>query len=196
VTTIAENIGFIFHGEYLPVQQLIDFLKERSMLLVLDNFEHLLDGAQLVADLIQFAPNVCLMTTSRERLNLRGETVYSLRCLDFPTLQTPDDALRFDAVKLFLQSAHRIRSDFELDLHDLDYMTRICRLTAGLPLGIELAAGWVDILSLEQIAAEIQRGIDILETEIRDVPERIQAASCADERFSTSSGRWNHNSHG
>ncbi len=133
VTTIADNIGFSFYGENAPAQQLIDFLRERSLLLVLDNFEHLLDGAQLVADLIQFAPNVRLMTTSREKLNLHSETVYALRGLDFPTLQTPDDALRFDAVKLFLQSAHRIRSDFELHAHDLDYMTRICRLTEGSP---------------------------------------------------------------
>src|SRR6185503_15165002 len=130
------------------------------------------DGAQLVADLIQAAPNVRLMTTSRERLNLRGETVYTLRGLDFPTWETPDDALQYDAVKLFMQSAHRVRPDFELQARDLDFLARICRLTAGMPLGIELAAGWVDVLSLEQIATEIQQGIDILETEMRDVPER------------------------
>src|SRR6185369_13037240 len=75
-------------------------------------------------------------------------------------------------VKLFLQCAQRIRADFTLQAHDLDFLARICRLTAGMPLGIELAAGWVDVLSLEQIAAEIQKGIDILETEMRDVPER------------------------
>ncbi len=172
VTTIAENIGFIFHGENAPAQQLIDFLRDRSTLLVLDNFEHLMDGAQLVADLIQSAPNIRLLTTSRERLNLRGETVYTLRGLEFPTWETPEDALQYDAVKLFMQSAHRVRADFALQSHDLDFLARICRLTAGLPLGIELAAGWVDVLSLEQIATEIQKGIDILETEMRDVPER------------------------
>jgi predicted ATPase len=172
VTTIAENIGFIFHGENPPAQQLIDFLRERSMLLVLDNFEHLLDGVQLVADLIQVTPQVRVLTTSRERLNLRGETVYNLRGLEFPTWETPEDALQYDAVKLFMQSANRVRADFTLQSHDLAYLARICRLTEGLPLGIELAAGWVDVLSLEQIAAEIQKSIDILETDIRDVPER------------------------
>ena len=172
VTTIAENIGFIFYGEHSPAQQLTDFLRDRSMLLVLDNFEHLMDGAQLVADLIQAAPNIRIITTSRERLNLRGETVYTLRSLEFPTWETPEDALQYDAVKLFMQSAHHVRADFTLQTHDLDYLARICRLTAGLPLGIELAAGWVDVLSLEQIAAEIQQGIDILETDMRDVPER------------------------
>ncbi len=172
ITAIAENIGFIFHGENAPAQQLIDFLRERTMLLVLDNFEHLLDGTELIADLMQVAPNVRIVTTSRERLNLRGETVYALRGLEFPTWETPEDALQYDAVSLFMLSAHRVRADFELQAHDLDYLARICRLTAGMPLGIELAAGWVDVLSLEQIATEIQKGIDILETEIRDVPER------------------------
>ncbi len=172
ITTIAENIGFSFYGENTPAQQLIDFLRDRSMLLVLDNFEHLLDGAQLIADLMQAVSKVHLLTTSRERLNLRGETVYSLRGLEFPKWETPEDALQYDAVKLFMESAHHVRADFSLQAHDLDYLARICRLTAGMPLGIELAAGWVDVLSLEKIAAEIQKGIDILETEMRDVPER------------------------
>ena len=71
-----------------------------------------------------------------------------------------------------MQSARRVRFDYELPIHDLDYLARICRLTEGMPLGIELAAGWIDVLSLERIAAEIQHGIDILETDMRDVPER------------------------
>lgn len=172
VTTIAENIGFVFHGENPPAQQLVDFLKDRSMLLVLDNFEHLLEGALLVTDIVKSAQNVKLLVTSRERLNLHGENVYALRGLEFPTWETPEDALEYDAVKLFVQSANRVRSDFELHPDDLDFLARICRLTAGMPLGIELAAGWVDVLSLEQIAEEIQQGIDILETDMRDVPER------------------------
>jgi predicted ATPase/DNA-binding CsgD family transcriptional regulator len=172
VTTIAENIGFVFHGENPPTQQLVNFLKDRSMLIVLDNFEHLLDGAGLVSDIIQSTPNIKVIATSRERLNLRGETVYSLSGLEFPKWETPEDAIEYDAVKLFMQSANRARSDFELQTDELGFLARICRLTAGMPLGIELAAGWVDVLSLQQIADEIQQGIDILETDMRDVPER------------------------
>jgi predicted ATPase/DNA-binding CsgD family transcriptional regulator len=172
VTAIAEIIGFTFHGEVNPAQQLIDFLKDRAILLVLDNFEHLLAGAPLVAELVQAAPAVRVLTTSLERLNLHAEIVYMLAGLDFPTWETPDDALEYDAVILFVQSAFRTRPDFVLQAEDLDFLARICRLTAGMPLGIELAAGWVDVLSLEQIAAEIQQGIDILETDLRDVPER------------------------
>ena len=182
ITTIAESIGMIFFGEQSPAQQLIDFLKDRSMLLLLDNFEHLLEGASLVSDIIQRAPRVRVLATSREQLNLRGETIYSLRGLDFPTWETPDDALAYDAVKLFMQSARRVQPDFEIRSDDLDYLARICRLTEGMPLGIELAAGWVDVLSLEQIATEIQHGIDILETEMRDVPERHRSLRATFDR--------------
>ncbi len=172
VTTIAENIGFSFYGEGLPAQQMINFLRERSLLLVLDNFEHLLDGAPLVADIVQAALNVKLLVTSREKLNLSGEIIYAMSGLDFPEWETPQDALEYDAVKLFMQSAHRVRSDFALLPDDLIYLARICRLTEGMPLALVLAAGWIDVLSLAQIAAEIKQGIDILETEMRDVPER------------------------
>lgn len=172
MTAIAENIGFVFHGEDTATQQLINFLKDRDMLLVLDNFEHLLDGTALVIDILQTALGIKILVTSRERLNVHGETVYNLGGLDFPTWETPEDALEYDAVKLFLQSAKCTRSDYALHANELDYLARICRLTAGMPLGIELAAGWVDVLSLEQIANEIQQGINIFETDMRDVPER------------------------
>ena len=172
VTTIAENIGFSFYSNEPPKQQLIGFFRDQKVLLVLDNFEHLLDGAPLVADILQFAPQVKVLATSREKLNLSSETVYSLSGLDFPTWETPEDALAYDAVRLFMQSAHRVWPNFRLQAADLAYLGRICRLTGGMPLAIVLAAGWLDMLSLERIAAEIQRGIDILETERRDVPER------------------------
>ena len=172
VTGIADNIGFVFHGDNPPARQLINFLKTQELLLILDNFEHLIAAAESVNDIIKLTGNIKIIVTSRERLNLRGEAVYDLRGLGFPTWETPEDAMKYDAVKLFMQSANRVRADFELQVTDLDFLARICRLTAGMPLGIELAAGWVDVLSLEQIANEIQRGIDILETDMRDVPER------------------------
>jgi predicted ATPase/DNA-binding CsgD family transcriptional regulator len=182
VTTIAENIGFVFHGEQTLTQQLANFLKDRTMLLIMDNFEHLLEGASLVSDIVKSTQNINIVITSRERLNLHGENVYSLRGLEFPEWETPADALEYDAVKLFMSSAQRARTDFDLHDNDLDYLSRICKLTAGMPLGIELAAGWVDALSLEQIANEIQQGIDILETDMRDVPERHRSLRATFER--------------
>lgn len=76
VTAIAESIGYSFYGEKSPAQQIRDFLQDRFILLVLDNFEHLLDGAPLVAENLRAAPGVRVLTTSRERLNLYGETVF------------------------------------------------------------------------------------------------------------------------
>ena len=182
VTTVADTIGFAFHGEDSPSQQLVRFLRDRSMLLVMDNFEHLLEGATLILDIVQSAPKIKILVTSREKLNVRGELVFTLRGLEFPTWETPEDALEYDAVKLFMQSAHRISTEFELRAEDLDYLARICRLTAGMPLAIELAAGWVDVLSMEQIASEVQSGIDILETEMRDMPERHRSIRVTFER--------------
>ena len=182
VTTIAEVVGVVFYGDDAPPRQLVDHLKDRNLLLVLDNFEHLLDGTALVSDMISECLDVKMLATSRERLNLRGEIVYSLRGLTFPTWETPEDALEYDAVKLFMQSAQRIRPDFNLEVSHLDYLARICRLTEGMPLGIELAAGWVDVMSLEQIANEVQQSIDILETDMRDVPERQRSLRATFER--------------
>lgn len=172
VTAIAESVGFSFYGSEQPKQQLLGYLRERRALLVLDNFEHMLEGVLLVTDILQSAPQIKVLATSREKLNLSGETVFTLSGLHFPDWETPEDALEFDAVKLFTQSAQLARPDFEIQAGDLTYLARICRLTEGMPLGIVLAAGWLDALTVEQIASEVQQGIDILETELRDVPER------------------------
>jgi predicted ATPase/DNA-binding CsgD family transcriptional regulator/tetratricopeptide (TPR) repeat protein len=182
VTTVAEQIAFVLPGESRSLQQLLNYLKERSMLVVLDNFEHLLDAASVVTDIITNTPRTKILVTTRERLNAHGEQVYNLRGMVYPTWETSEDALEYDAVKLFMQSARRNRSDFELHPDELDFLARICRLTAGMPLGIELAAAWVDVLSLERIAGEIQQGIDIFETEMRDLPERHRSLRATFER--------------
>jgi predicted ATPase/DNA-binding CsgD family transcriptional regulator len=172
ITAIAENVGFSFYGSASPRQQLLDYFRERDMLLVLDNFEHLMDGALLVSEILQAASGLRILVTSRERLNLQGETVYTLRGLDFPSLETPELIQEYAAVKLFILSAQRVHPGFEIQSDDLTYLAQICYLTAGMPLAIELAAGWFDTLSLEHIVNEIQQGIDIFETDLRDLPER------------------------
>lgn len=182
ITTVAENIGFAFHGENPPAQQLIDFLKERFMLLILDNFEHLMAGTTLVNEIVKSSPDTKIIVTSRERLNLRSETVYELRGLHFPKLGTTNDNMMVDAVQLFMKTAHRVHPQFQLPPEDHNHLAHICQLTEGMPLGIELAAGWIDVLSLEQIANEIQQGIDILETDMSDVPERHRSLRATFER--------------
>lgn len=172
ITAIADHVGFNFYGPATPREQLLEFLRERHLLLVLDNFEHLLEGALLISDILQFASAVRILTTSRERLNLRSETVYELRGLAFPAEQTFERIRGSDAVELFILSAQRVHPGFVPQENDLTHVAEICRLTAGMPLAIELAAGWFDTLSLEHIAREIDQGIDILATNLRDLPER------------------------
>lgn len=172
ITTVADIVGLRFSSGGEPRQQLLDYFKEKRMLLVMDNFEHVLEGATLVGDILAHAPQVKVLATSRERLNLRGETVFTIGGMEFPDWETPADALAYSAVKLFMQAARRAKPGFELVADDLTYVARICRLVRGMPLGIELAAAWVDMLRLEEIADEIGRSLDFLEADLRDLPER------------------------
>ena len=172
-TAIAEALGMPFATDgRSQAQQLCDVLREKSALLIMDNFEHLLDATTLIDDILISAPKVKVLATSRERLNLQAELLFNLSGMDFPDWETPEDALAYTAVKLFLQSATRIRPDFALVADDLKYVARICRLTQGLPLAILLAAAWVEALSLKEIADEIDKSLDFLESNLRDLPER------------------------
>jgi tetratricopeptide (TPR) repeat protein len=138
----------------------------------MDNYEHMLDGTAIVSDILQAAPGVTVLATSRERLNLTEEQLFPLGGMDFPDWGMPEDTLGYAAVKLFMHSAKRIRPDFDLAADDLPYLARICHLVAGMPLAIVLAATWVEMLSLREIAEEITEGLEVLESELRDIPER------------------------
>lgn len=153
-------------------QQVLDYLRQKQKVIVLDNFEHLLDGVGLAVDILRSAPGVKLLVTSRERLQLQEEQVFPIHGLDVPDRQTPQKAASYTAVQLFIHSAQRSLPDFSPSGEDYSAISRICRLVGGLPLAVELAAGWVDTLSLADIAAEIQKSLDFLATEMRNVPQR------------------------
>ena len=147
--------------------QLVNYLRAKQILLVLDNFEHLLESSDLVIRILQAAPQGKILITSRERLGLQREQVYPLQ-----GLPVGDEGKMEDAGHLFLQAARRIRPDFKATMENLAGINRICRLVEGMPLALELAAAWVDLLSPEDIAAEIQRSLDFLEADLRDIPQR------------------------
>jgi predicted ATPase/tRNA A-37 threonylcarbamoyl transferase component Bud32 len=173
VQTIAEAIGFQFASDRQDQkQQLMTHLRPKDMLLVLDNFEHLMDAASLTTELLQEAPNLQILATSRQRLNQTGETVFNLQGMDFPNLKSPDDALDYAAVKFFMQSAKRVRPDFKLTNENLEAVAQICNLVQGLPLGILLATSWLSLLSPQEIAREIANSLDFLESTISDLPAR------------------------
>jgi predicted ATPase/predicted Ser/Thr protein kinase len=175
---VADSVGFSFRADAEggaqadPRRQLLDYLQSKHLLLIMDNFEHLPDGAEWVTAILETAPDVKVLTTSRTRLNTQGEQVFYLGGMEFPDWETPEDALEYSAVKLFLQSARRVQPGFELQADDLRYISRICRLVQGMPLAILLAAAWVGMLSPAEIAAEIGKSADFLATDLRDVPER------------------------
>ena len=109
-----------------------------------------------------------ILVTSRERLSLYGEMNYTIAGLSL----SEDSPSQSEAVELFTQRARSVAPGLELDADALDHVTRICQLMEGMPLGIELAATWVDVLSPQEIADEIESSLDILEAELRDLPER------------------------
>ncbi|MGB7342543.1 MAG: protein kinase [Phototrophicaceae bacterium] len=153
-------------------QFLFDFLSNKSMLLVMDNYEHLLNGAGLVGQLLSNCASLTIIATSRQRLNQISETLFHLNGMDFPDWETPEDAADYAAVKLFVGSAKRAHPKFELTVDNLPFVARICRLVQGMPLGIVLSAAWLSLLEPEEIAEEIAQGIDFLEAEGGDLPER------------------------
>ena len=177
---IANALGFDFYGTSDPASQLRDYLRDKSLLLVLDNFEHLIAGpadgagqsADLLVDIVQHSPGVKLIVTSRERLNLQGEWVFELHGLSLPRSEQVPDFDEIGAVALFLQAARRARAGFTITPAERACVARICRLVEGMPLAIELAAAWVRVLPCNEIAAEIERTIDFLAASARDVPAR------------------------
>ena len=141
------------------------------MLLVLDNFEHLVEGADVLSRVLQGAPNVKMLVTSRERLNLQEEWLYTVEALEVPKSSADNHAERFASVQLFVQSVQRMQPEFTFDTAP-EAVVRICRLVEGMPLGIELAASWARIMNCDQIADEIQNSLDFLTSSLRNVPER------------------------
>ena len=172
VSAMAEALGLVLSGSGDPYTQLLAYLRSRQMLLVLDNFEHLMASAETVAELLGHAPQIRLLITSRERLNLRGEWVLEVQGLPVPPECRIERLESYSAILLFLQCARRMQPGFSLSLDESPHLVRICQIVEGMPLGIELAAAWVRMLSCAEIAQEIQRHLDFLSSAARDVPER------------------------
>ena len=176
---IADALDFSFSGDQDPATQLLNYLREKEMLLVLDNFEHLLDGADLLLDVLRHAPRVKLLVTSRERLRVQAEWVFRVQGLPFPDERRSKRAEAYGAVRLFVDRARRMDAGFSLSGANVDGVSRICRLVEGMPLAIELAAASTLTMPCEQIAAEIAHSLDVMATSLRDVPERHRSMRAA-----------------
>ncbi len=176
VPVIAGAIGFAFGSTNPadPKSQLFSYLKEKQALLLMDNLEQLLiePGIEVLADLLANTLEVKLLATSRETTGLQVEWVVEVQGLPVPESQYAKGNDENTSVELFLQRARRAFVGFNAMPEDYPAIVRICQLVAGNPLGIELAAAWVRSLSCEEIASEIERGLDFLSPAVRDLPAR------------------------
>ena len=139
---------------------------------MLDNFEHLQAGAELILELLQECPGLRMLVTSREQLQLNSETLFVLESMALPSAATLPDVLSYSAVQLFVETARRVRPKFTPTATNAQAIVRICQLVGGMPLGIILAAAWVEVLSPDEIVTELSQGFDFLAAELRDLPER------------------------
>jgi predicted ATPase/DNA-binding SARP family transcriptional activator len=173
ITTLADILGLKLQGQEEPFKQVLKLIGDQNLLLVLDNFEHLLEGATLLSDMLHHCPNLKLLVTSRERLNLAEEWVLPIGGLALPDATTHvSEATDYDAVSLFAERAKRVQASFEITQEELPSVLKICRLVQGLPLGLELAAVWVRTMTCEEIASEIEASLDFLSSSARNVDER------------------------
>ena len=171
VAAIADALGLTFGTGAEPKAQLLDALHPREILLVLDNFEHLLAAAVLIQELLQAAPRLVVLVTSRERLNFQTEQAWRVEGLPVPAPGDPD-VRSYSSVKLFAERAARSPAGFRLDESSLPHVISICQLVQGLPLGIELAATWVEQFTVAEIAETIGENIDFLAANLHDLPQR------------------------
>jgi len=177
---ILSALGIPLQGQRDPRDQVLAYLRDKELLLVLDNFEQLLTpdqnekggGAALLSAILACASGVTLLITSRERLNLQGEWVFDILGLQLPAGEQTEHVEDYSAVALFLQRARQAHTHFTFGAAEKRAVVRICRLVEGMPLGIELAAAWVRALSCVDIADQIERSLGFLTTSSRDVPER------------------------
>jgi predicted ATPase/Tfp pilus assembly protein PilF len=177
VSKIAELLGVREGGSQSLLESVKGFLCDKYMLLLLDNFEQVLEAAPIVSELLESAPQLKLLVTSRTLLNLRGEHEFQV-----PTLQLPDSnegrvvkqVVNCESVRMFIERAKTINPRFVLDDHSAPVIAEICRRLDGLPLAIELAAARLKMLSLDRLLSLLSSRLKLLTGGSRDLPERQQ----------------------
>ena len=156
-----------------PVRALVEHLRDRMMLLVLDNCEHLLAAcAALAAGIRRHCPSVSLLATSRERLNIEGETVWSVPPLSLPTSDRAAAVDSSDAIQLFVDRARLVQPDFVLDEHNVADVVAVCRAVDGIPLGIELAAARLAMATPAELTGLLADRLGTLVDGGRDIADR------------------------
>lgn len=171
--TLAATFDITFRADGLtPQEQLIHWLRPRRMLLVIDNFEHLLSASPLLLEILQAAPGVVMVVTSREALGVQAEDRIHVTGLPIPAVDKLEEAGCFPAVRLFVDRAYRIDKHFHLHAENVADVVQICRLVEGRPLAIELSAWHTTSHSCRVIAETIRADLDFLAADLPDLPAR------------------------
>jgi len=176
--TIARVLNIKEEPGKAIIDTLIENIKNKSLLLLLDNCEHLIDACAEAADkLIHAVKGLCILATSREALNIPGEIVWKIPSLSFPdtdSIKNIDEVQQYDAIKLFADRAGSSKPGFVINIQNVSPVAGICQRVAGIPLAIELAATRIRHLDLETILKRLEYQFNILSTTSRMVPERQQ----------------------
>jgi predicted ATPase len=175
LSRLAQEIGARESADRSVLDALRDYLADKEMLLLLDNFEHVLSVAPSLSELLAACAGLKIVVTSRAALNLRGEQEYPVPTLDFSaTPTTAAEAMKCEAVNLFVDRARMANPRFELTDDNAATVAEICARLDGLPLAIELAAARVRLLSPESLLERLENRLDVLARGPRDLPERQQ----------------------
>ncbi len=172
VSAFADALSFAASTNQPLEEQLFAFLAPQDLLLVIDNFEHVLEASELVLAMLEAAPKLKILVTSREPLGFQAEWLYELKGMNVPNKHETKPIELSSSVQLFVRTARRALPQFQLEDKDKALVATICRLLSGMPLGIELAAQWIRLLSIQEIADELSHSLDFLETTHRDLPTR------------------------
>ena len=202
VPAIAQAIGLSLYsqGNISPAQQLSNYLRDKELLLILDTYEHLLDAAPVVVEILEAAPRIKMLVTTRARLNVPGEQCLMIEGLAYPASMSSetlspvlypkgrgDTALLpppveegwgegAPAVQLFLENTRRVRRNYEPSGEELVQIAQVCRWMEGMPLAILLASSWMELLSPGEIAAQMAgedgQRLDLLEADWAGAPQR------------------------
>ncbi|GJM41084.1 MAG: transcriptional activator [Ardenticatenaceae bacterium] len=170
---VANGIGLKFTGGQEPSTQLFNHLRDQEILLVLDNFEHLLEESTWLVQLLHQAPGVKLLVTSRETLNVQWERCLPIAGLHVPPAAAqPEQIAAFSAAQLFISRARAVEPAWELTAVNEPCLKRICQLVDGMPLALELAAATIRHYTCAEIAETITHNLDFLAATYRDMPPR------------------------
>src|SRR5258708_4194646 len=175
-SALAQVLGVPVSGNRLPMEGVIDHLRDKTILLVLDNFEQLLPaGAPIASQLLQGAPGIKLLVSSRAALHVYGEQEFAVEPLGLPdrhALPGLDALSQFEAVKLFIERAVAVKPDFQATNENAPAIAGICERVDGLPLAIELAAARIKLFSPHALLARLATSLAVLAAASSDLPPR------------------------